>query len=189
MLWAIFRIYKAIKETAGISDLFDQKMIVFHIVTFVMYIVSIFITYVFYYFYSTTQYTSFTQAFYISWTFAVFLLACAQVILIYIFWGLNRQSNDYEEVEDAEVDVSGDGVHAEYLDSEEQRSSTKEDAPQRTDTKDSFDYEHPSQKFIIDRSGTEVDESEDGSHNSSESDMERQLRKTSLQKQFTQNVE
>ena len=91
MLWAIYRIYRAIRATEGIRDLFDQRMIIYHIITFVLYIVSTSLSYAFYYLQDThTSSETYTDYYYISWTIAFVLLACAQVILIYIFWGLNR---------------------------------------------------------------------------------------------------
>lgn len=79
MLWAIYRIYRSIKETAGISELFDQKMIVIHIATFTLYIISIVIAYVFYYLWDQkgSDSTNYFQSYYLSWTIAVVLLACA----------------------------------------------------------------------------------------------------------------
>lgn len=48
MLWAIRRLYVSIRETPDLRELFDQRMIIYHIISFSVYLVSIVITYVFY---------------------------------------------------------------------------------------------------------------------------------------------
>mgnify|MGYP001626832247 CR=1 FL=1 len=47
MLWAIGRLYKSIRSQREVRGLFDQKMVIIHIITFAAYLISVLIYYVF----------------------------------------------------------------------------------------------------------------------------------------------
>jgi len=64
-------------------------MIIFHIISFIVYLVSIIITYVFFYLWKDPNNIKQEIEFFISWSIAVILLSFAQGVLIYIFWGLS----------------------------------------------------------------------------------------------------
>ena len=47
MLWAIFKLYLAIGRNFNLKELFSQKMIIMHIVTFLVYLLSLSIMYIY----------------------------------------------------------------------------------------------------------------------------------------------
>lgn len=49
MLWAIIRLYSSINMKNEFEGLFNQRMIIIHLSTFVIYIVSLVLYYVYYY--------------------------------------------------------------------------------------------------------------------------------------------
>lgn len=75
MLWAIFRISNSIKGSAEFSNLFNQRMVVTHFITFVVYIVSTFTYYIFSALYTDIGNHAQENEMYISWAIAALLLA------------------------------------------------------------------------------------------------------------------
>ena len=47
MLWAIFKLYLAIGRNFNLKELFSLKMIIMHIVTFLVYLLSLSIMYIY----------------------------------------------------------------------------------------------------------------------------------------------
>ena len=47
MLWAVFKLYMAIGRNFNLRELFSQKMIIVHIVTFLVYLLSLSMTYIY----------------------------------------------------------------------------------------------------------------------------------------------
>jgi len=127
-------------------------MIIFHIITFSLYLVSIAIYYVFYYLWDNNSTKRQMNEFYISWSIATVLLALAQGVLIYIFWGLSKEWIAFEDKGTEDHDVDADSM-SEHRESEVE--STQEDHGEY--------QEVPNYQF---QNGTEEDVSEEAGRTS-----------------------
>lgn len=87
MLWAITKLYYAIGRNKNLKSLFSQKMIILHLVTYIVYLVSLTLTYVYYSEWDTKSVKSENKVF-ISFAISNILLFFIQLVLIYIFYGL-----------------------------------------------------------------------------------------------------
>ena len=75
-----------------LRDLFDLRMINLHIVTFAVYLVSVIIYYVCYHQYAKSSFGKKAEnIFYAVLTLSSVLLTLAQVVLIYLLWGLSSE--------------------------------------------------------------------------------------------------
>lgn len=97
MLWAIFKLYLVIGRNFNLKELFSQKMITMHVITFLIYLLSLVTMYSF-----NTKWDSKDakqqDKVYISTSICQILLTFVQLVLIYIFYGLGKaQSADENE--------------------------------------------------------------------------------------------
>ena len=64
MLWAVFKLYCAIGRNFNLRELFSQKIIIIHITTFIVYLLSLVIMYIYYSKWDTTDLDSENKVFY-----------------------------------------------------------------------------------------------------------------------------
>jgi len=96
MLWAVIKLYLAIGRSETLSALLDQRMIVVHIITFVVYLGSVAIFYIFYGLWDNVNASAENKVF-VSWAFSNIFCALVQLVLIYLFWNLSKVSKSEEE--------------------------------------------------------------------------------------------
>ena len=102
MLWAIIRLYSSINMKNEFEGLFNQRMIIIHLSTFVIYIISLVLYYVFYYLW-VDAYKS-ENLYYLFWTISDLMLYIVQFVLMFILLRLSGQSIEYREFEDKQDD-------------------------------------------------------------------------------------
>ena len=89
MFWAVLKLYIAKEKSLTLTALSDQRVIVLHFATLTVYLASLVIYYVFFALWDDEDTKSENKVF-VSFAISQILLCLAQLVLIYLFWGLSR---------------------------------------------------------------------------------------------------
>lgn len=92
MLWAFIKLYLAIRRSEALSNLMDQRMIMIHLATFLIYLASLAIFYTLYWFWGFQNEQAENKV-YVSWTVSNICITVVQLVLIYLFWKLSNVSS------------------------------------------------------------------------------------------------
>ena len=90
MLWAVIKLYLAIGQSETLSALLDQRMILMHIVTFLVYLVSVAIYFTFFALWDEENEKAENRVF-VSWAISAIFNALVQGVLIYVFWRFSQK--------------------------------------------------------------------------------------------------
>ena len=99
MIVAITRLSIAIKNSEALRTLLDQRMIIIHIITYIVYLISLGIYYALFAFWDKREDNQENKVF-LAWGVATLLLFLVQLVLIYIFWSLSKVKSNSDESED-----------------------------------------------------------------------------------------
>lgn len=89
MLWAVLKLYFALGRNNNIKEFFSQKMMILHLATSLVYLLSLGFMYCFNSRWDHPDLETENKVF-TSFTVAVILLFFVQLVLIYIFYELGR---------------------------------------------------------------------------------------------------
>lgn len=91
MLWAIIKLYKDAGSSLTLKELIDQKIIVLHFITLMVYLTALIFYYVYFAMWDSKDSVKETKVF-VAWTVVYIMLTAVQLVLVYLFWGLSKPS-------------------------------------------------------------------------------------------------